>query len=75
MRINLDAANRNVIVRLDQKTIEPLAAGLKIEPAPHGLGETRIYISGADDFKKLDKMIVACFDAVNKKETTLPVQN
>ncbi len=72
MRVNLDAVSKNVIVRLDMKTIEPFAAGHLIEQAPRALGETRIYLDGADDFKNFDKMIVACFDAVNKKETVSP---
>ncbi|BAI61849.1 conserved hypothetical protein [Methanocella paludicola SANAE] len=71
MRINLDAVSKNVVIRLDQQTTESLISGLTIEPAPKALGETRIFITSAEDLKKFDKLVPICFDMVNKKDTLL----
>lgn len=64
IRLNLDSQLKNIMVRLDTKTCEQLVNGFKIEQAPKGWGETRIYISNISDIKKLDKLIIACFDDV-----------
>lgn len=56
----------NIINNLKGDLIsEQLANGFKVEQAPKGWGETRIYINSINDLKKLDKLIVLCFDEVN----------
>lgn len=67
IRLKLDATNKNILVKLDLKTVEGLVNGFKAEPAPKGQGLTRVYINNVDDLMKLDKLIVACYDDVVKK--------
>ncbi len=66
VRINLNSQNKFIITRLTVDKVIQLASGFKVEPAPKGLGESRIYINGADDLNKLDKLIVECFNDVTK---------
>ncbi len=73
MRIQLRAQNKNLMCRLDMKAIEGMVDGLKFEPAPKGMGETRVYVNHVDDFKKLEKLVTACYDHAVKKEAP-PVQ-
>jgi hypothetical protein len=73
LRLQLGAQNKNLTCRIDMRTIEPMVNGLKFEPAPKGMGDTRVFINHLDDFKKLEKLIVACYETTVKKEAPIPV--
>lgn len=65
-RINLNSNLKNITTRIDLDTAETLANGFKVDQAPKGRGESRIYIDSYEDIKKLDKLIIACYDDVIK---------
>lgn len=44
IRIQLDTANKNIITKLPVEKVQELAVGFKVEQAPKGIGESRIYI-------------------------------
>jgi len=73
VRLNLDSANKQVITRLPVEKAQFLAQGFKVEPAPKGLGESRVYIDSYNDLIKLEKLIVASLEEAmeQKKETKL----
>jgi len=62
VRLNLDSANKQVITRLPVEKAQFLAQGFKVEPAPKGLGESRVYIDSYNDLIKLEKLIVASLE-------------
>ena len=64
IRLNLDSAAKQVITRLPLDQIQPLAQGFKVEPAPKGIGESRVFINSYSDLAKLEELIVLCFDCV-----------
>lgn len=66
LRINLDSQNKFIITRLSVDNAAQLAAEFKVEPAPKGLGESRIYINGVEDLSKLSKLVIDCFDDITK---------
>lgn len=74
MRIIFSPSSKNIIIRLDQKTVESLISGYKVEAAPKSWGETRVYLNSVDDLPKLDKLILACFDESIKVEPIPLVQ-
>lgn len=69
IRINLDAQNKFISTRLPRDKASQFAADFKIEQAPKGQGESRIYINSAEDLTKLDKLIVECFDDLTQQST------
>ncbi|URZ17220.1 type I restriction endonuclease [Clostridium felsineum] len=62
IRIQLDMANKNILTKLPIEKAQELAEDFKIEQAPKGIGESRIYINSHLDIKKLDKLIISCFE-------------
>jgi hypothetical protein len=66
IRINLDSQNKFIITRLSVGKATQLAKEFKVEPEPKGLGESRLYISCAEDLIKLNELVVECFDDVTK---------
>lgn len=62
LRVNLDSQNKQVITRLPVEQAQMLAPTFKVEPAPKGLGESRVYIDSHNDLIKLEELILACFD-------------
>lgn len=66
IRLNLDSSAKNIITKLSLETAQALSNGFKIEQAPKGTGESRIFINSHEDIKKLENLILACFDEVAK---------
>ncbi len=64
MRLRLDNQNPFLLTRLPVDQATQFATDCKVEAAPKGYGESRIYISGIDDLVKLDKLILECFESV-----------
>ncbi|URZ07568.1 type I restriction endonuclease [Clostridium felsineum] len=64
IRIQLDMANKNILTKLPIEKAQELAGDFKIEQAPKGIGESRIYIDSHLDIKKLDNLIISCFEDV-----------
>jgi len=64
MRLNLDSENKQVITRLPVEKARSLAQDFKVEPAPKGLGESRIYIGSYNDLIKLEDLIIASFEEI-----------
>jgi hypothetical protein len=52
-------------VRIDTPNIDTLTKGFQIKNYPPA-GVINIVINSVDDLKKLDKLIITCFDEVNK---------
>jgi hypothetical protein len=66
IRFNLESANKYIITRLPVETAKSLAGNRKTEPAPKGLGESRVYIESLNDLRTLDKLILRCYDEILK---------
>ncbi|MBC7340866.1 MAG: type I restriction enzyme HsdR N-terminal domain-containing protein [Clostridia bacterium] len=69
IRLNLDSANEHIITRLPLETAQSLAPGFKVEPAPKGIGESRVYINSYHDLVKLEELIVTAFKAVMPEQS------
>ena len=65
IRVKLEGPNKIVSTRITTENINQLINGFKVETAPKGAGESRIYISCPDDLIKLDKLIIECFNDIN----------
>jgi predicted type IV restriction endonuclease len=65
LRLFLKETMRNINVNIDTPNIESLTKGFEIRKYPNS-GVINIIINSIDDLKKLDKLIVTCFDEVNK---------
>lgn len=62
MRINMESIKKNVITKLAvEKAQNVVGNGYIVEQAPRGLGESRVYIEGIEDFKKLRQLIIECY--------------
>jgi hypothetical protein len=66
LRLFLKETMRSINVNIDTPNIESLTKGFEIKKYPNS-GVTNIIINSIDDLKKLDKLIITCFDEVNKK--------
>lgn len=64
VRQNLDSENKQIITRLPVDKVKILAKDFKVEPAPKGLGESRIFITSHHDLTKLEQVVVASFEEV-----------
>lgn len=68
IRIYLDSLNKNFITRIEPDILAKYRNEFKIEVAPKGMGESRIYINSFEDLKKLERLIVYCYDRMCFKE-------
>lgn len=64
IRIQLDMSNKNILTRLPLEKAQELAINFKVEHAPKGIGESRIFINSFEDIKLLEKLIIICFEEV-----------
>lgn len=64
LRLNLDSTNKQLITRLPVETAQSFAQDFKVEPAPKGIGESRVYITSYKDLVKLENLVVASFEAI-----------
>lgn len=64
LRINLDSSSQYLITKLPVEDAEKLSHGLKVETAPKGHGESRVYIQSFDDFKKTHDLIKECYNRI-----------
>jgi predicted type IV restriction endonuclease len=65
LRLFLKETMKKIDVSIDIPNIESLTKGFEIKKYPNS-GVTNIIIHSIDDLKKLDKLIITCFDEVNK---------
>jgi len=65
LRIILRDNKKSFDVRIDTPNIDALIKGFQIKNYPPA-GVTNIVIISIDDLKKLEKLIITCFDEVNK---------
>ena len=65
MRLRLDNVNKNMIIRLPVETVKALS-DCKAEQASkaHGENSSQVFIQSIDDLKKLDRLIIKCYDEV-----------
>lgn len=68
IRLNLNAQSKFILTRIPPDRVTQFAGNFKIEQAPKYHGESRIYIDGADDLIKLDKLIIECFDDLIRQQ-------
>ena len=68
IRLNLDSPNKNFVTRIGPDILVKYSNGFKIEAAPKGMGESRVYINSAEDIKELDSLITYCYDKMCLKE-------
>ena len=68
IRLNLDSPNKNFATRIGPDILEKYCNGFKIEAAPKGMGESRIYINSFEDIKELANLITYCYDKMCLKE-------
>lgn len=66
IRINLDSSNKYILTKLPVEKVETHVRELKVEQAPKGHGESRIFIKSLDDLFQLKDLIIECFDEVMK---------
>lgn len=70
IRLSLHGTHKSLVTRLPLEKVQPLIHDLKAEPAPKGMGESRIYINSVSDLEELEGLITASFDlALTDKET------
>lgn len=62
LRLNIDGSIKNVITKLPLTEIETIVSEFKTELAPKSFGESRVIINSADDIKKLDQLIISCYE-------------
>lgn len=66
VRTNLDAAKQHIMTKLDVEVAKDLCPDFEVDQAPKGIGESRIYINSFEDIKKLENLMICCFEDVNK---------
>lgn len=64
LRLSFDSQNKYIVSKIDVETAKSLLAGFKVEPAPKGMGESRIYLTSGKDLLFMKDFIIACFDKV-----------
>lgn len=64
LRLNLDSAKKNIMIKLDLESIEQLKNDFEVDSAPKGIATSRIYINSVDDLKSLKDLIIACFEQI-----------
>lgn len=65
IRLNLDSNNKQIVTRLTVEQAQKYAPGFNVEPAPKGMGESRVIIDSYHDLVKLEELIVACYESIN----------
>ncbi|AKA68569.1 type I restriction endonuclease [Clostridium scatologenes] len=65
VRVQLDITNKNIMTKLPVEKAQEIAVGFKVEQAPKGIGESRIYIDSHTDLNKLNDLVLTCFDNVD----------
>jgi hypothetical protein len=65
LRMILRDNKKSFDIRVETPNIDTLTKGFEIKKYPNS-GVINIIITSIDDLKKLDKLIIACFDEVNK---------
>lgn len=68
IRMNLNSSNKNFITKMRVEDLEKYSSGYKIEIAPKGMGESRVYINSVEDVKELERLIVYCYDKMCSNE-------
>lgn len=68
IRMYLDSPNKNFVTRMESDVLKKYSDDFKIEIAPKGIGESRIYINSVEDIKALERLIVYCYDKMCLKE-------
>ncbi|WP_242220988.1 type I restriction endonuclease [Bacillus cereus group sp. BfR-BA-01380] len=64
VRLFLESDVKSLIVRLDLETTKQLCPDFVVEPAPKSQGISRIFINEVNDLKKLESLIIACYDHI-----------
>lgn len=64
IRLNLDATNKNIMVKLPIEKINELCGSFKVDVAPKGIAESRIYINDIKDIECLSDLIIKCYDSL-----------
>jgi predicted type IV restriction endonuclease len=67
MRINLDAANKYIAVRIDRERCAQLCPGLAVDEATRTMEGSRIRIQSIEDLHQMRDLILAAFDEVRDK--------
>lgn len=65
LRLFLKGAIKSINVNINTPNIESLTKGFEIKKYPNSF-VTNIIINSIDDLKKMDKLIITCFDEVKK---------
>jgi len=65
LRINLSSSIKYITSRLPVNIASELAKGFTVEPAPKGMGESRVIINSAEDIKQLKDFIIKSFEILS----------
>lgn len=63
-RLNLDAGNKNIMFKLPVDKVKVLSEDFKVEAAPKGIAESRVYINDLNDLNSLKTLISEAYDNV-----------
>lgn len=64
IRLNLDAINKNIMFKLPVDKVKSLCENFKVEIAPKGIAETRVYIEGLEDINSLSNLIIEAYENI-----------
>ncbi|MBD5799698.1 DNA polymerase III subunit epsilon [Bacillus pseudomycoides] len=64
IRLFLESESKSLVVRLDLETTKQLCPNFVVEQAPKSQGVSRIFINDVHDLKKLEALILSCYDQI-----------
>ncbi|AVX21641.1 hypothetical protein SAMN02745885_01610 [Carboxydocella sporoproducens DSM 16521] len=67
LRINLSSSIKYITSRLPVNIASELAKGFTVEPAPKGMGESRVIINSAEDIKQLKDFVIKSFEIISEE--------
>lgn len=62
IRMNLDNSHKNFFTKVDLDTLAKYSKDFKTSVAPKSMGESRVYIDSIEDMKKLEELVIYCYD-------------
>lgn len=64
VRLNLNSTQRHIVTKLPVGVAQSLADDFSVRPSTRGNGRSRVYINSHKDLKKLEGLIVRCYEEV-----------
>lgn len=66
LRLNFNATRKNIVTKLTVEKVISLVGQYEVEESPKGNGLSRIYINQVEDLKRLNNLIIECFDSLSQ---------